>query len=244
MSKRYGESLGWLVDRPITHRGLHDAARGIPENSIAAARAAIERGFAIECDVQISADGTPFIFHDHTLDRLTGAAGTFRDLSDDALRALRLRGSDEAIPTVAEFLEAVDGRVPVVMELKGTGPEVDTGYLRAVRPAIDGYGGKLALMSFDDWLIDQMLSDDLPLPVGLTAEGTAPEVLARHQAVFDRGCDFVSYNVHHLPNGFVARLREERQVPVISWTVRMPDDVARSASHVDQMTFEGFVPHP
>ncbi|KAB0676678.1 glycerophosphodiester phosphodiesterase family protein [Aureimonas leprariae] len=231
--------LTWLTARPIAHRGLHGAA--IPENSLGAARAAIARGFAIECDVMLSRDRVPFVFHDHDLPRLTGEPGTFGERSADELSALRLKGTDEPIPTVADFLAAVDGAVPVVMELKGTSSHADADMLAHLAPILDGYRGELALMSFDAWLIDQALAYGRR-PVGLTAEGTAQAELDQHQAVFDRGCVFVSYNVHHLPNPFVRYVRQERGAPIITWTVRTPIEVAATKTHADQMTFEGFLP--
>lgn len=236
-----GMGLDWLVRRPIAHRGLHDGNRSVAENSIKAARAAIAAGYAIECDVQLSADGTPYIYHDDTLDRLTGRTGAFRETADDTLGELALIAGG-AIPTVADFLALVDGAVPVVMELKGISAEADSGYVARLGAALAGYGGELALMSFSPWLIDQLLEAALPHPVGLTAEGIEPDVLARHREVFARGCDFVSYNVHHLPNGFIEWVRQEQGAPVISWTVRSPDDAAHSARHADQITFEGFAP--
>ncbi len=242
----YDGSLDWMINQPIAHRGLHDGNRNVPENSLAAAAAAIVGGYAIECDVQLSADGTPHIFHDDTLERLTGRDNAFRDLDDAEIETLRLVGTAETIPTAAAFLEAIGGRVPIVMELKGLGPDHDAGYVDRLAPILRAYAGQLALMSFDNWLIDQMLGANLARPVGLTAEGTTKKQLAEHRIVFERGCDFVSYNVHHLPNAFTDWMRRDRTAvraaPVISWTVRTPDDVARSAAHCDQMTFEGFAP--
>ena len=172
-------SFAWLTERPIAHRGLHDGNERVPENSLAAARLAVEGGWAIECDVQLSADGTPFIFHDGTMDRLTGRAGSFREADDALLSSLRLAGTDEAIPSVANFLAFVAGRVPVVMELKGLGRDRDAAYVDRLAPILAGYEGPLALMSFDDWLLDQVLAARLGLPVGLTAEGTQPDQLAQ-----------------------------------------------------------------
>ncbi len=242
MTARYSGPLGWLVERPIAHRGLHDGNQAVAENSIPAARAAIASGWAIECDVQLSADGTPYIFHDDTLDRLTGREGAFRAIPDAAIQELGLAATGSGIPTVAAFLDIVDGRVPVVMELKGSDPTRDEGYFDRLGPIVETYAGQLALMSFDSWLIDQMLEARPHRPIGLTAEGTRAEVLATHRQVYEGGCDFCSYNVHHLPNAFVDWVRGEHSAPVISWTVRTAEDADRSRDYCDQMTFEGFTP--
>ncbi|WP_062202471.1 glycerophosphodiester phosphodiesterase family protein [Aureimonas sp. AU12] len=234
--------IGWLRERPIAHRGLHDANRLVCENSLAAFRAAIDGGFAIECDVRLSRDGVPVVFHDESLSRLTTSSGNVRDLDATDLGQLRLGGTEETIPTLREALALVNARVPLVVELKGISPEFDGGFLEAVAAVIDGYEGRLALMSFDEWLIEQSGAAPIKVPVGLTAEGTRADILERHRVVFERHCSFVSYNVHHLPNPFVEWVRTERHRPVISWTVRRPDDVERSERYADQMTFEGFLP--
>ncbi|WP_206455982.1 glycerophosphodiester phosphodiesterase family protein [Aurantimonas marina] len=244
MSPRYDGPLDWLIGRPIAHRGLHDGNQAIAENSIPAAQAAIASGWAIECDVQLSADGTPYIFHDDTLDRLTGHEGAFRATRDAAIQELGLFATGSGIPTVSAFLEMVDGRVPVVMELKGLDPDRDEAYFDRLHPIIEAYPGKLALMSFDAWLIDQVLRARPSRPIGLTAEGTRPEILATHRQIYERGCDFCSYKVQHLPNAFVDWVRTERSAPVICWTVRTAEDVRRSREYCDQMTFEGFAPEP
>lgn len=232
----------WLKERPIAHRGLHDGNVVVIENSMSAFRAAIDAGYAIECDVHLSSDRVPVVFHDSDLGRLTSASGSIRSHTAEALCALRLGSTDDTIPTLAELFALVDGQVPLVVELKGARPADDQGFVSAVAAVAKGYEGPLAFMSFDAWLLEQ--SDDLGglYPIGLTAEGTRSEILEQHRRVFDGRCDFTSYNVHHLPNAFVDWVREERHAPVISWTVRNPADVERSLLHADQMTFEGFAP--
>jgi len=232
----------WLQDRPIAHRGLHDARRSIFENSVSAFRAAIDAGYAIECDVHLSRDRVPVVFHDEMLARMTGVEGRVRDADAEALVRLPLRGTRDTIPSLRDLLDLVAGQVPLVIELKGLLADLDDGFVEIVAEAIRGYRGKLALMSFDEWLIEQAATVSPGVPFGLTAEGTRADVLERHRVVFAGHCSFVSYNVHHLPNTFVDWVRDERHLPVISWTVRTPADVERSHRHADQMTFEGFVP--
>ena len=232
----------WLQDRPIAHRGLHDASRSIFENSVSAFRAAIDGGYAIECDVHLSRDRVPVVFHDETLLRMTGAEGRVRDRDALALGELSLGGTPDTIPTLRSLLDLVAGRVPLVIELKGLSADLDGGFVEIVAETIRHYPGHLALMSFDEWLIEQAATIPLAVPFGLTAEGTRADVLERHRVVFAGHCSFVSYNVHHLPNAFVGWVRDERHMPVISWTVRTPADVERSQRYADQMTFEGFVP--
>lgn len=235
--------LSWLTARPIAHRGLHDGNDQVPENSLAAFTRAIEHGFAIECDIHLSADRVPMVFHDATLQRLCGDPRRVDEVSADDLGSLMLAGTRETIPTFADMLRIVAGSVPIVAELKGTSPEEDRDVISALRPLVASYTGPLAFMSFDEWLVrDAAKAFGSDLPVGLTAEGTRPEELERHSALFDGRCHFTSYNVHHLPNAFTDQVRGGLALPVITWTVRSPADVERSARNADQMTFEGFMP--
>ena len=97
----------WLIERPIAHRGLHDSANGVIENTLRAAEAAIAGGFAIECDIQLSADGEAIVFHDETLDRLTDATrARFPALSAAEIAKVRINGSGEPPPTFAAFLDS------------------------------------------------------------------------------------------------------------------------------------------
>ncbi|WP_062116629.1 glycerophosphodiester phosphodiesterase family protein [Aureimonas sp. AU40] len=232
----------WLKDRPIAHRGLHDGNQTVFENSMSAFQAAVDGGFAIECDVHLSSDKVPVVFHDSHLGRMTGRDALLREFSAAELSTLRLGSSSDTIPTLADLLRLVDGRVPLVVELKGESEAEDQGFAEAVAAFASGYEGPLAFMSFDAWLLHQTDAFGGAYPIGLTAEGTRPDVLAEHRALFERRCDFTSYNVHHLPNAFVEWVRGERGAPVISWTIRTPAEAQKSALHADQITFEGFTP--
>jgi glycerophosphoryl diester phosphodiesterase len=235
--------LAWLTAQPIAHRGLHDANRSVPENSLAAFSRAIEHGFAIECDLHLSSDRVPVVFHDATLERMCGDLRHVDEVSAEELISLPLAGSAETIPSLSQMLAVVNGSVPIIAELKGTDADSDQDFIERLRPLVETYSGPLALMSFDEWLVRKAAETfGARLPVGLTAEGTRPEELERHSALFAGRCGFTSYNVHHLPNAFTDDVRGSLGLPVISWTVRTPDEVTRSTRHADQMTFEGFVP--
>lgn len=230
----------WLVAAPIAHRGFHDMNVTVYENTPAAFARAMEAGFAIESDLQFAADGVPVVFHDSKLDRLCGLPGRTRDRTSGELKQLSVGGTRERIPTFSDMLRQVAGRVPLVVELKEETGD-DEGFAGAVLETLEDYDGPVALMSFGHGLLRDLKELGCPFPLGLTAEGVRPEHFARHEEAMALGLDFVSYNVHHLPNAFVAGLRE-RKVPVITWTVR--DAAAREATrrYGDQMTFEGFDP--
>lgn len=234
-------SIGWLTKVPIAHRGLHDLNRTRWENTLSAFDAAASAGFAVECDVHLSADGKAVVFHDGTLDRVTGQQGNIDELTAKQAGRLRVGGTDDHVPTLEESLKLIAGRVPIVIELKGI-PGRDDGLVKAVADDLAGYSGQAAIMSFDHHLIRLFDKDAPGIPAGLTAEGLRVQELEAHFSMLAHGIDFVSYNVHHLENRFVEFVRERLGLPVISWTVRSFDDKAVSDAHVDQITFEGFDP--
>ena len=132
-------AFDWLTRRPIAHRGLHDGNKTIAENSMAAFRAAMEAGFAIECDIHIAADGVPVVFHDGDLARMTGIETDVSSLGSAELGAIRLAGTQDGVPTLAALMELVAGRVPLVVEMKGTSAAADTGFVQALTPTIEAY---------------------------------------------------------------------------------------------------------
>jgi glycerophosphoryl diester phosphodiesterase len=235
------DSLSFLSRRPIAHRGLHDASAGRIENSLAAFEAAAERDFAIELDVQLSADGVAVVFHDSALDRLTGESGLVAERTAQELGVIEIAGSGDRIPTLAEVLTLVAGRVPVVIEMKDNAPR-NRELALAVAGDLIGYSGPAAVMSFTHHLLLEFKHSDSPVPFGLTAEGTGKPALAMHETALPLGISFVSYHVRELPNRFVEHVRKELGLPVITWTVRTPDDVEATRRYADQMTFEGFDP--
>jgi glycerophosphoryl diester phosphodiesterase len=230
----------WLRSRPIAHRGLHNKAAGIWENTLSAVRAAASRGFHIEVDLHPSSDGVPIVFHDLDLKRLTGETGRIRDRSAAAIAQLRVGGSNDAPPTLRQLLDAVAARVGLVLEMKGVAGE-DDGFLAAIARDLAGYGGPVAIMSFNHWLLADARRVAPDLPLGLTAEGN--NSLHDVHAGADRqfGVEFLSYSLADLPCRFASEFRRSGR-PVISWTARSPADAARSALHADQITFEGFDP--
>ena len=135
--------------RPYAHRGLW--GEGAPENSLAAFRAAVERGYAIELDVQLSADGTVMVFHDYTLTRMCQKDVKLCDLTREELAACTLGGTEERIPTFAEVLELVGGRVPLLVELKGESG--NTALCPAVAALLDDYKGEYCVESFNPLLL-------------------------------------------------------------------------------------------
>ena len=230
----------FIARLPIAHRGLHDRAAGIIENTASAFEAAARAGYAIELDVQLSADGVAMVFHDEDLDRLTAETGLLAERAAKDLSTIPVTGCTDRIESLAAILDQVSGRVPVIIEMKDNPGRNDI-LASAVARDLDHYAGEAAVMSFSHELLDAFRDTGSTIPLGLTAEGIGTAAMAAHERAFARGIAFVSYHVKALPNSFVARCRAAG-LPVITWTVRTPEDVALTRAHADQMTFEGFLP--
>ncbi|QDZ02479.1 glycerophosphodiester phosphodiesterase [Nitratireductor mangrovi] len=233
--------LSWLVERPIAHRGLHDLNQRKWENTLSAFAAAADKGYSIECDVHLAADGVPMVFHDRDLERLTGQKGKVFDKTATELGAMTVGGTGDRIPTLAESLAEIAGRVPVVIELKGVEGKDDR-LVAAVAADLAGYRGHAAIMSFDHWLVRRFATDAPGITAGLTASGNETAELEAHFSMLAHSPDFVSWGVADLPSPFVAFVRGRLGLPVITWTVLEPADIQRTFAHADQMTFEGFEP--
>lgn len=238
---------------PLAHRGLHDRAAGVIENSLSAVRAAAEAGYGIEIDLQVSADGAAMVFHDEALDRLTAEAGPVlaRDASDLAQIPLT-GGKGDLIPHLADVLAEVAGRVPIVIEIKHQhGDHVLLA--KATAAALVDYRGPAAVMSFDPraiaWFRDHapqitrgLVSCAFDSPddgKGLSAgERAALADLSWFDTV---RADFISYDVADLPHPAVDALRA-RGVPALCWTLRSEAAAKKALLHADAITFEGFRP--
>jgi glycerophosphoryl diester phosphodiesterase len=230
-------SINWIKRKPVAHRGLHDGNKKVWENTLGAFTAAMKRGFPIECDLHLTKDGVPVVFHDSPLKRLTGEDGHARDLTAKEFRELRIGGTTERVPTLDDMLAHIGGKVPLVIELKGDEGH-DAGLVKSVGKSLSKYRGKAAIMSFDHHLIRQFSKDAPDIPGGLTAEGIKDADIEAHFLMLAHGISFVSYNVHHLPNRFISFVRSKMKMPVITWTVRTEDELAKSFAEADQVTFE------
>jgi glycerophosphoryl diester phosphodiesterase len=233
--------ISWLTARPIAHRGLHDMNRAVWENTLSAFGRAIEHGFAIECDVHLSQDGVPVVIHDDDLTRLAGVDAYVWQRTAAELAALRIGGTADHAPSLREMLHFVAGRVPLVIELKGIAGH-DDGLVARVGELLRDYPGKVAIMSFDHWLLRDFAIHAPGIPAGLTAWGGSAAAIEAHFSMLAHGISFVSYELKNMPNRFTDFVRGQLAMPVITWTVRDAEAVSKTYAEADQMTFEGFMP--
>ena len=227
-----------LAGAPYAHRGFH--GRGRIENSRAAFEAAIAKGHGIELDVQASADGFPFVFHDYELDRLTDEKGRVDARSAAELRSIRLRGSDETIPELSEVLALVASRVPLLIEVKAPDRNVAQLCLAVLR-ALEGYRGPVGIMSFNPevsrWFAAHAPRVTRGLVVTESSRRRVRGPIERLIALWRARPDFLAYDVRDLPSRFARRARG-RGVPVFTWTVRNAKQAKTARANADQIIYE------
>jgi glycerophosphoryl diester phosphodiesterase len=246
VKSRFGESWDHLFQPPIAHRGLW-SPDGPPENSLGAFQAAIAAGYGIELDVRLSADGEAVVFHDDTLERMTGQAGRVSDRSAADLAALSLKGTDETIPTLLETLAVIGHRAMVHIELKTPFGEVGPLEQR-VHEVIADHNGPLCVIGFNPyshaWFADRfpgvlrgLDSYSWKDAKGLSAEQKAS--LANLEQVEIARPHFLALGLDMLPSARAAEFRA-KGMPIVAWTVRKPEQWDAIKGHCDNLIFEGF----
>lgn len=227
----------------FAHRGLHGS--GVPENSLAAFRAAIAAGAGIECDLRLSRDGFAMVFHDASLKRLCGLAVETESLHAAALMDMRLGDTAEKIPWLGALLDLVGGQAPLLLELKtrGTvsgayGIQVPIDRLcHAVADQLARYRGPVGVMSFDP-RIGQWFDRHAPdIPRGLVIDAHTPP-WRRWAMVMIANPQFLAISHTDAAARWVARWRR-RNGPVGSWTIRDPGTSVTVAKSVDALIWEG-----
>ncbi|MEM8696841.1 MAG: glycerophosphodiester phosphodiesterase family protein [Pseudomonadota bacterium] len=234
--------LAFLTRAPFAHRGLHgpDAV----ENSRAAFEAAIAAGHGVETDVQVSKDGVAMVFHDYELDRLTRKSGPVIDRKAAKLEKIRYKDSDETVPRLTEMLDLVDGRAPILIELKAKSRKVKK-LCRSVAGALAGYDGEAAVMSFNPEVGHWFARNAPEVVRGLVVTEHEEISLAarlkgpmqRSLSVFRSEPHFLAYDIRDLPSAFADSLRE-KGVPVVTWTVRTAGERVCAAEGADQIIYE------
>jgi glycerophosphoryl diester phosphodiesterase len=246
-------AYAWLTAKPIAHRGLHDAANGIIENTAGAVQAALAAGYGVEVDLQISADGEAMVYHDAVLGRITEGESRLDQLTSAQLKRVKFRESAERMLTLAELCDLIGGRAVLLPELKSRF-DGDDRLAARVAALLSGHKGPVAPMSFDPVQL-QILRQKAPkLPRGVVAAqykphpywdqmpprlrygmgSLLPSVPARPQ--------FVAYMNDNLPALAPWLARHILCLPLIAWVVRTQAQRQLAARYADQVIFEGFRP--
>lgn len=243
-----------VFERPIAHRGWHDEARGRLENTAPAFRAAIEKGYGIECDLRAAGDGTPMVFHDEKLDRLVAASGPIAAYSPLQLARLRYKGQDEKILSFAQFLDIVGARVPILVEVKRNSHVPHPNFLTSIARLARAYMGPIALMSFDRTIVAALGELAPAVPRGSIVGGRqlltslwAGRARTRESPAASRlfgsapeGIGFYAVDVKLVAVARTWLSRHALDLPLFTWTVRTPRQRARAARWADAPIFEGY----
>jgi glycerophosphoryl diester phosphodiesterase len=245
--------LDWLTARPVAHRGLHDAASGVIENTASAFAAAIDGGFSIETDVQISSDGEAMVHHDFALGRLTLGSRQLAAMTTAGLKEVPFKATSDRMMTLGELCDLVAGRTPILIELKSR----FDGDLRLARRAanvLKDYAGPFALMSFDPAPIVALRALAPGMTRGIVAErhyghsewrdltDRQKRSLAFLLHMPRSRPHFIAYHVKDLPSPGPWIARHVFRRPLLTWTVRTDEDRQNAKRWADQMIFEGFRP--
>jgi glycerophosphoryl diester phosphodiesterase len=244
--------LYWL-QRPFAHRGLHDAAKGIVENSASAVSAAMGAGFGIEVDLQCAANHLPVVFHDSVLDRLTAETGSVAAHDAATLSRMPLRDTKDSILSLPALLELVNGFVPLLLEVKSTWTR-DGRFETNIAEMLAAYKGPVAVMSFDPHSLKAFRAAAPFLPRGLVAERFDDESHWSHLTLGQRIAmrnlitsaiawpNFIAYDIAALPALAPLIARFLFGLPLLTWTVRTPEERERALRYADAMIFEGLRP--
>ncbi len=245
--------IDWLTSRPIAHRGLHDVSAGIIENTRTAVKAALAAGYAIEVDLQASADNRVMVFHDTSLSRLTTANGLLIKRTSDELREIRFRDTRDRMMILEELLALVDGQTPLILEVKSHWTRVGP-LEQSIAGLLDTYSGPVAVMSFDPNSVAEFRRLLPGIPRGIVAEGLRDNAywgfLSWGQKFklryllhwFQTRPDFVAYSVKDLISLAPLTARFLFRKPLLTWTVRTDLEVKRARIFANNIIFENFRP--
>ena len=233
----------WIFKIPVAHRGLHTDT--IPENSLASFQNAAEHGYPVELDVQLLKDGTIAVFHDKNLDRLVGRAGCLTDLTAREIKEARLLTrhktvSDQHIPTLQEVLDFAEGKLPLMIEIKGYDDiePYKPGKLEdALINILQGYKGEYAIISFNTQSL-KLIKKGLPnVFLGLLC-ATDNEQAWDKLEFSKNDYDFIDYYFKVLPKQWISK----HDSPIFSWTITNMEDYELAKKHSENYTFENFIP--
>lgn len=245
--------LDWLTARPIAHRGLHNAAAGVIENTATAFTAAIAGNYGIETDLQLSADGEAMVHHDDALGRLTEGSGRLAEMTGAEIKAAPFKATADRILTLSELCELVARRATLVLELKSHF-DGDRKLVQRVANVLANYAGPVAVMSFDPGMAEAAKDIAPGLVRGIVAErhyrhqewDRMPASQKRNMAhllhAFRTRPQFVAYGIKDLPAAAPLMARWRFGLPLLTWTVRSEAERKRAQFWADQMIFEGFRP--
>ncbi len=227
----------WLKTKPVAHRGLWGDT--VPENSILAYQLAVEKGFPIEIDLFLSTDGVLFCFHDDNLARLTGVDKNIFELDSKTIKSLTLNGTLHAIPTLSETLETVDGKVPLLIEIK---TQPNKKIVEKVIEVLKDYKGEYALQSFNPLYIIKLKKLAPHIIRGiLGAKKTKGLSAIKNFVVSKMPLNFIA-KPHFISYRFSDIPLKKNRLPLLTWTVTNSEQQQKANDLNANIIFEKFLP--
>lgn len=232
----------WLLNQPIAHRGLWN--ENFPENTLSAYKNAVENGYAIEIDIYLTTDNEIVCFHDKTLTRLLGTDGLIYEQSYEHLKTLSVLGSGEKVPLLTELLDCVDGKVPLLIEVKEQ-PQNKL-LIKKFIEIIKNYKGEFAVQSFNPGYVRQFMLQAPNIVRGILATQVVEENCTKFRSWVAKNMplnfickpDFISYNHTGLP--LPKKLIKNK--PLICWTITDQQQADRAYNYAKNVIFENFIP--
>lgn len=233
--------LEWLKARPIANRGLHNLKKHIWENTLPAFELAALSNFTICCDVQLSHNGVPMIFHGTSLEHITHKKNRIIDLSSSAIEALRFGDGQQQIISLQTMLETIDGKVPVLVNLEGN-EGLDAGLIAKATELLAHYNNKSAVMSEDIHLLRRLQFCHPSVPHGIKARGNQRIHIEQHFSMLAHNLEFVCYKHNEIANPFTRFAKQKLSLPVLAWHIDSKHDWEKAKRYADQMVFDNFIP--
>lgn len=239
--------MDWLTQTPIAHRGLH--SEGIPENTTAAFRAAIDEGYPIELDVHLTKDGVPIVFHDREFEWPDESTDPIRNILYTDIRQYQSPDGGYSVPRLHVALDVIDGQVPILVDVKN--PSRDIGPLESVIvERLDRYEGEFAVQSFNPMTLGYFRKHRPDWPRGQLAEHFTDvegltwwqkAALKRLVMTWWSQPDFIGYRHSDLPY-WPVRLHRRMGIPILAWTVRTARELHEAHPYSDNVIFEHIRP--
>ena len=243
-------SLDHMEGYHYAHRGYHDGNVAVAENSLSSFQAAIDAGYGIELDIQLSSDKVPMVFHDADLMRICGVEGKIWDYTCAELQEMELFETGENIPTLAQALELIDGQVPILVEYKMD--KVDTDVCAYSHELLKDYDGAYAIQSFHPFALFWYRQNAKDIPRGILAknfirdnkekgeESDIIDFLTTNLMLNVVGYpDFIAYDYQDA-DYFALKLTRLMGAKTSTWTLKDPAHYAQVKGQFDLYTFEGF----
>ncbi|MCO4794737.1 MAG: hypothetical protein KC493_13545 [Bacteriovoracaceae bacterium] len=236
-----GFSIDWLLSQPIAHRGYHTDT--IPENSLASFEKACELGLSIELDVHLLKDGEVVVFHDVTLERMTGVKGKISSCDSKMLKDLKLLESDEHVPLLKEVLDLVKDRVPIVLEIKNTNY---TGTLEdAVCSLLNSYTGRVTIQSFNPLSLIHCKKKAPNRPRGILTSASYEGIALYKKWLLNTYLllprvrpSYIGHQFESLDLLSLKIFRNLKLLPILAWTIKSESDRQLVMGRCDNIIFE------